>query len=630
MKLGLCLGCIQMDKHSEFDGGSMPSALADWFAQPDSMLDLARSEPGRLENHIADSTLHSNLINRAVWDPQALGVAVLDANGSVVAASQSFIAEQAAQSIDLEAVASATLSQTAIIRPVSLEQHDGRHHSALFAYASTKVARHWQIPSAMADLVGTQPGAVVLLTTVMTLPQPLRRACHAFTLTDLQERVVLSTIRTGSVKFAAAELGIAYATAREALSQAFVKTGTKGLSEMVSVLAQTAFGVLPDTADAGALLVDIWGLNERQAAIAGLIAEGLSRADAARLLGISEAVAKKEISRVFTTMNVSSAAMLSRTLAEIRALSVMMNATGESLGLMNSAMEPLRFVIRDDGSRIAFSDYGPASGATCFIVHSSMTTRLASRHLVRSLQNEGFRPIAIDRPGFGMSDPVAGDNMSDTDPFMLAALDHALVSDRLKLGRASFFMRGGGRFIIALDAIRPDLVGRVVIANPDPQTEPGGTRSGPFGAFKEAYLRNPTVIRLMARLIASSLTKERMQRMLARAFVGSPPDEAAMQDETIVEDLYRAGRMFGTGKISGYVAEQIAFTRGARPEAVTEKTDWHILLGEHDTLHDPKEVRDYWRKVLPDSPFENIAGAGRLLAMTHAPLVARRLCGKID
>ena len=619
-----------MDDEYRFDGDGIPPALANWFTQPDAMLRLATSSPHQLDNWLTDSVARSETVNRAVWDPEALGVAVLDAAGAVVSASRSFVAENAAQSIELDAVMAAARSRTAIVKPVAIEQNDGRHHSALFAYASVEVAKHWQIPTAMADLENIPPGAVVLLTTIMSLPQPLRRACQAFALTDLQQRVVLSTIRSGSIKSAASELDLAYATARETLSQAFVKTGTNGLSAMVSVLAQTAFGVLPNSADADALLVDIWGLSERQAAIAGLLAEGFSRADAARLLGISLAVTKNEISFIFTKLNVSSAPMLSRMLAEITALSVMMDATGGSLGLMHIPMEPLRFVLREDGTRIALSDYGPASGETCFIVHSSMTTRLASRHLVKSLQAEGFRPIAIDRPGFGMSDPVAGGETSDSDPFVLAALDHAYVADRLKLGRANFFMRGGGRFIIALDSIRPDLIGRVVIANPDPQTEPGGSRNGPFGALKEAYLRNPTVIKLMARIIASSLTKERMRRMLHRAFRGSPPDEAAMQDEEVVEDLYRAGRMFGTGKISGYVAEQIAFTCVNRLDPVRGKADWRILLGEHDTLHDPVEVEKYWRAVLPDSPFETVPGAGRLLAMTHAALVARRVRGHLD
>lgn len=282
-----------MDNKNRFDGEGMPSALAQWFAQPDAMLQLATSLPHQLDNWLSESVARADTINRAVWDPEALGVAVLDAAGSVITASQSFVAENAAQSIDLDAVIAATQSRTAIVKPVSLEQLDGRHHSALFAYASIEVAQHWQVPTAIADLENAPPGAVVLLTTVMSLPQPLRRACQAFALTDLQQRVALSTIRTGSIKSAASELDLAYATAREALSQSFAKTGSNGLSAMVSVLAQTAFGVLPNNADAGALLVDIWGLSVRQAAIAGLLAEGFSRSDAARLLGDIERRCKK-------------------------------------------------------------------------------------------------------------------------------------------------------------------------------------------------------------------------------------------------------------------------------------------------------------------------------------------------
>lgn len=625
-----CRGCATVIEKNWFDGDGMPSALKQWFVQPDMMLELACTKPHYLDDWLAASVSPSSTLNRAVWNSEALGIALLAADGSVLASSQSFAAENAAQAIDLEAVAAAARSPSAIVRPVSLEQSDGRQHSALFAYASIEVARHWHIPTTTADLERLPPSAVVLITTVMSLPEPLRRSCQAFALTNLQERVVLSTIKFGSIKSAASDLGLAYSTAREALSQAFEKTGATGLTAMVSILAQTAFGVLPNSADAGGLLVDIWGLSERQATIACLIAEGHSRADAASLLGITDAVAKKEISFVFTKLHVSSAAMLSRMLAEASALSVMMDATGSSLGMLHIPVEPLRFVLRKDGTRIALSDYGPASGKTCFIVHSSMTTRLASRHLVKALQAQGYRPIAIDRPGFGMSDPVRGAEAENSDPFMLAAIDHAYVADRLKIGSASFVLRGGGRFIIALDSTRPDLVGRVVIANPDPQTEPGGIRKGPFGAFKEAYLRNPTVIKLMAHIIASSLNKERMRRMLDRALRGSPPDEEALQNEEIVEDLFRAGRMFATGKISGYIAEQIAFTRGGRPEPVTGKKDWHILLGEHDTLHDPQQVRDYWSAILPDSPFETVAGAGRLLAMTHSSVIARRLLGKFD
>jgi hypothetical protein len=52
-----------------------------------------------------------------------------------------------------------------------------------------------------------------------------------------------------------------------------------------------------------------------------------------------------------------------------------------------------------------------------------------------------------------------------------------------------------------------------------------------------------------------------------------------------------------------------------------------VLIGAHDTMHDTAHVERYWREVLPDTPFERIAGAGRFLAMTHTEHVIRALVG---
>jgi hypothetical protein len=146
-----------------------------------------------------------------------------------------------------------------------------------------------------------------------------------------------------------------------------------------------------------------------------------------------------------------------------------------------------------------------------------------------------------------------------------------------------------------------------------------------LGAFKEAYMRNTQIITMMARLLAMNITFDRAQAMLSRSMAGSPPDEAAMRDSEIAEDMYRAGRMFATGRVSGYVAEQTWFARGGTSDSLPGRRDWHVLLGEHDTLHDPAEVETYWRRLLPDSSFETVQGSGRLLALTHADLVASRL-----
>ena len=52
---------------------------------------------------------------------------------------------------------------------------------------------------------------------------------------------------------------------------------------------------------------------------------------------------------------------------------------------------------------------------------------------------------------------------------------------------------------------------------------------------------------------------------------------------------------------------------------------WSVMIGEHDTLHDPADVRAYWRAVLPDARFMDAEGAGRLLALADPGRVAQAL-----
>ena len=593
--------------------------LSAWFTAPEELTRWAREEPASLQRWLATSV--GARPYRAIWDADALGLAVVDRCGKFLFASKSFQSGGVETMIDWEAVAKAASMSQAIIVPMTSDAQQ----IALLAYAGIAVARHWHLPAEVLAIAERASGAVVVLTTVARQAEPLLRACEAYRLTDLQQRTVMAVMNTGSTKLAAARVGIAYVTARETMSDVFKRVGVRGTPGLIMSLSALAFGVLPTGGKANPMLTDIWGLTERQAAVATLIAEGHSRAEVGVLLGLSESVTKKEIDRVFATLELTGAAALAQTLSEAAGLSLMMTVTGDALGFKHPSAEPLRFVLRPDGTRIAISDYGPASAPPCFIVHSSMTTRPVARRLVVELQKRGYRPIAIDRPGFGMTDEAADRAAADHDPFAAAAADFVIVAQKLRLRRAAFVMRGAAPFILALDRIAPELVGRVILVNPDIHTNAVGRRHGPLGAFKEAYMRNTQIITVMARLLATNITFDRVHAMLSRSMVGSPPDEAAMRDPEIVEDMFRAGRMFATGRISGYVAEQTWFARTGTPDSLPGRHDWHVLLGEHDTLHDPAEVETHWRRLLPDSSFETVHDAGRLLALTHADLVASRL-----
>ena len=85
--------------------------------------------------------------------------------------------------------------------------------------------------------------------------------------------------------------------------------------------------------------------------------------------------------------------------------------------------------------RIALSDFGPASGVPTLLFHSAVTGSLLDRGLVRALQAAGMRPIAVDCPGFGNSDPTTFvPKVEDWAKAVPAVLDHLGIKQFMVLG----------------------------------------------------------------------------------------------------------------------------------------------------------------------------------------------------
>ena len=599
----------------------LPPFLQAVLENAEAVLATAQATPEVLDGLIEADAAQAQFL--PLFDPQSIAAAVLDARGAVRIASRLFVEEGGARYVDPGLAERALKSGRPVVVPVAVESGVGSE-SVIFVYAPAAVAFPlWHLPPELA--VEAPAGKVVVLTTLAARAEPIERACAAFGLTGLQTRTVQAVVRAGTIKAAAATLGLSHVTAREALSEVYRRTGTRRLPELVGLLSGLAFGLLPSKSDYAPLLVDVWGLTPKQASITLLVASGASREEAARALGLSVAVVRKDLEQIFAALRVGSASELARTVSTMSALAALLAATRGRLGFTDPRAEPLRLLPRADGSRIAWSDYGPAGGRPVLIVHSSMTSRLAPSGLVTALQAAGFRVLAVDRPGFGMSDPVAGLRAGEHDPFDAAAKDLVTLLEALKLSTIDIVARGGAQAVLAMAQRAPQRIGRVVLVNPDPPAAADDRRHGPLGAFKEAYQRRPELIGTFARLIGGSLTRERLHRMVQQSMRGSPPDEAAVADPRFAEDYWRSVRMFATGRIEGYVNEQVAMARGARSEPLPGLTRWSVLIGDYDTMHDPDRVERYWRDVLPDSRFQRVAAAGRFLAMTHPQEVVQAL-----
>ncbi|MDB5454992.1 MAG: alpha/beta hydrolase fold protein [Caulobacter sp.] len=604
-----------LDHTSPAEGEDDP--LGTWLDRPATVVEQLRAEPGRVAAELSRSAAAASAY--PIMRIERLAAAVLDRRGRLLFADAAFERRFGQAAIDPDTARRAAAARRPEASPT--EARDGS--ASLLIYGDRDLARHWLLPPEAAQAAARPEARVVALGPATNeTTSALTDAGAAFGLTPLQTRVAVAVVATGSIRLAAERTEIAYATAREVMAAAMKRVGVTRVSGLVQRLTTLSFGVWPLDGAPADVLCDIWGLSPRQLTLASGVAQGLSRQAAAAAADLSEAAAKKELDKVYLALGVASASGLARVLTEARALALVTQATGGVMRRDHDPAEPLGFALRPDGTRVAFSDYGPRPGRPVLVLHSSSTSRSVPGVLVRALQRRGFRPLAIDRPGFGLSDPyrLAADDRRDV--FAAACDDVALVCQRLKLPRVDLLARGAAQVALGLARQRPDLLDRVALLNPDPHTEAGGPGQGAFMPVKAAFVRHPALIEPFARILASQMTPVRMRRLVFRAIATSQVDVAAMSNPQNYADYARGIRLFATGRIGGYVAEQQAMARAVAPEPLAGCDDWRVLIGAQDPMHDFAQVERYWRRVLPGARFEVMPDAGRFLYLSHPEAAA--------
>lgn len=456
-------------------------------------------------------------------------------------------------------------------------------------------------------------------------PAAIRRGIaelgRAFGMQPAALRTLEALFLTCDVRKAAAMAGVTYETARENLEAARHAVGAANLPRLLSIAVVGSIGTPARGHETDRHFGEVFGLSERQTRLAGLMANGSTRIEAAVQLGLSEALVKKELSAIFAATEVENALGLSRLMAELRLLSIVTGSEDRIDPWPPPASRTIR--LNDPAGRsIAIGDYGPRHGQPVLVLHSSMTDRPVNRALVEALQNEGYRPVAIDRPGFGDTDPAPAGSSSYFDR---AATDMATVCEAMEWSNVAIVTRGAAQVVLALHRLHPGLIARAVIVNPDPDG-PSSTRADTFMArIKRNFARRPWAVEAMTRVLVALSSYERVRDNMLRLTADCPADAAVMRDPANLTDYYRGVIGFRRGRTAGFVAEQVALATMGKPDPVPGTGHFVLLVGEHDFLHDPAQTRAYWRDVLPDAEIVTIAGAGRFLTYSHAGAVLAAL-----
>ncbi len=112
-----------------------------------------------------------------------------------------------------------------------------------------------------------------------------------------------------------------------------------------------------------------------------------------------------------------------------------------------------------DGRRIGYADYGDPGGFPVFYFHGCPGSRLEALLASEAAARQGVRLIAVDRPGYGLSDPKPGRQLLDW-PADVSALADTLALKQFSILGAS----GGGPYALACAFRLTDRLHRVGLA----------------------------------------------------------------------------------------------------------------------------------------------------------------------
>jgi pimeloyl-ACP methyl ester carboxylesterase len=313
---------------------------------------------------------------------------------------------------------------------------------------------------------------------------------------------------------------------------------------------------------------------------------------------------------VFLKTGVNRSRDLQRLMSEMGELG-RLSSVSQVLTDEGDALERLR-VVTVRGRRVAFIDYGPASGAPLVVGHGFTTGRLAPKPLLDRLRTAGLRVLVPQRPGFGLTDAAAPGTYLET-----AADDLAEILERLDIGRVRVITRDGGvASLLAFDVRHPERLDRPVLLNPRPPLGARRAPLAPMSAISRILLDRPALIEPFAEMLRRQTRGDILEGVLRRA-CHLDVDSAAMEQPGVLPQLVRDTQGMIARSARGFIDEHHVYSRGWAPPAVVPTRGWTVAYS--GALWGDPDVAPW--ACLPDLRRVVIEGAGLMAAYTHTDAV---------
>jgi DNA-binding CsgD family transcriptional regulator/pimeloyl-ACP methyl ester carboxylesterase len=502
---------------------------------------------------------------------------------------------------------------------VSLLADDKQGRPVAIVAGNRAVARNWPLSDVVREALnsGKAQNAVAAF---RSGELSWDRTAQAYGLTQAESGLVYALARLGDLQRAAAERGIAYETARKFVASALRKTGAKRQTELVRIALTLTAGEIPDAQNLESVMRDLFVMSDRQAQLSIIIAQGMTRERAAEILKLSENSVKADLKAVFQACGVENAVDLARLVAEINALKGLASACDVMITASGHEGEPLRLLPRTWGpGRLAIADHGPASGIPVLVMHSTVSGRHHPARFIQRLKREGYRPITMDRAGFGLSDRAEGD------PVEAAIKDIADVLDALGLPDILAIARCTCAAAIAVTAGSRGLISGGILVWPDAPLPAGAPeRRRMTDRAAQIFARFPHMAEVFVNVLARRTSVAVIEKNWRKAAEGVPSDLALLDDDTARAEIVRSARQAIQG-LSGFLAEALANAKGYQLDEVQNSHRWTALFGSGFESYDVSDAVAFWGKAMPQGTIRVVEDGVHFLHVTHVDEVIAAL-----
>ena len=263
-----------------------------------------------------------------------------------------------------------------------------------------------------------------------------------------------------------------------------------------------------------------------------------------------------------------------------------------------------------DGRALGFAQYGRLDGEPLFYFHGHPGSRLEARFGSAAAAEAGFRVIALDRPGYGLSDFQPARTLTDWPD------DVAEAADLLGIGRFSVAgTSGGGPYALACAWAMPARVTRAAVVSGVGPYEVRGITRGMRWQNKLGFrlgARWPAVASVLAGSMHRGIIFSPQRTIDAVARAMSPADAEILRRPDVrdisLADIKEAFRQGSRGAAWDIVllGRPWGFSlREIEPEV-------YLWQGEADTLVPPAMGR-YQASQLPHCHFSLLPREGHML-----------------